>query len=159
MDHLSPRPLVPQGRPAVRRAGLALPLILALCALTACTDGYPPTQREPVEPQLMNTQQLLNALNTMGRRAADGNTWTYRMGPRCELRVSSAGRADAVNVVHPLSQARFDLGYDKALPAFEVRLQRQGDDTPAHPPLLKATDWADAVFARSVLWHLQQDCA
>lgn len=103
----------------------------------------------------MSTQQLLNALNAMGRRAADGNTWTYRMAPPCELRVSSTGRADAVNAVHVLSQARFDLGYDKTLPAFEVRLLRQGEDMPAQPPLLKATDWADAVFARSVLWHLQ----
>ena len=152
------RPCVPCWPPRPRRASIFLLLILGLGALAACTDGYPPTQREPVEPQLMNTQQLLNALNTMGQRAADGNTWTYRMTPACELRVTSTGRAAAVEAAHALRQARFDLGYDKTLPAFEVRLVRQGEDMPEHPPVLKASDWADAVFARSVLWHLQQDC-
>ena len=159
MDQISQRRGVPRWWPTPGRA--SIPLILALCSLgtlPACTDGYPPTQREPVEPQLMSTPQLLNALNAMGRRAADGNTWAYRMGPSCALMVTSTGRAEVVDAVHALGHARFELGYDKTLPAFEVRVLHPGEEVPTHPPVLKAADWADAVFARSVLWHLQQDC-
>lgn len=126
--------------------------------LSGCTDGYPPVQREPVEPQLMNTGQLLKSLNTMGRRAAGRTTWAYSLSPACELVVTSGH--DGGRGVHALKGARFQLGYDKALSAYEVQILPRGDaGAPGPQPVLKAADWADAVFANSVLWHLQQDCA
>lgn len=127
--------------------------------LGGCTDGYPPPQREPVEPQLMSTGQLLKSLNTMGRRAADRSTWTYRLTGACELVVSVESGADRGEAVVPLKGARFQLGYDKTLSAYEVQAMLPGAQAPAERPVLKTADWADAVFANSVLWHLQQDCA
>jgi hypothetical protein len=127
--------------------------------MAGCTDGYPPPQREPVEPQLMSTGQLLKSLNTMGRRAADGSTWTYRLTGACELMVGVESGASRGETLYPLSGARFQLGYDKALSAYEVQAMLAGAQAPAERPVLKTTDWADAVFANSVLWHLQQDCA
>lgn len=126
--------------------------------LGGCTDGYPPPQRDPVEPQLMNTGQLLKSLNTMGQRAAGRSTWTYRLTHACELVVRVESGADRLETVVPLKEARFQLGYDKALSAYEVQALAQRDQQDELGPVLKAVDWADAVFANSVLWHLQQGC-
>lgn len=133
--------------------------LLAMLLLGGCTDGYPPPQREPVEPQLMSTSQLLKSLNTMGRRAADRSTWTYRLTDACELVVGIESGAGRGETVYPLKGARFQLGYDKALSAYEVQALLPGALGPAEQPVLKTIDWADAVFANSVLWHLQHDCA
>lgn len=137
------------------RCAVGLALVMGL---VACTDGYPPPQREPVEPQLMSTGQLLKALNTMGRRAADRGTWSYRLTPACELVVTVDAGGSSDSTVHAIRGARFQLGYDKALSAYEVQAVARGEREPDPKPLLKASDWADAVFANSVLWHLQQDC-
>lgn len=141
-----------------RQLALAPGLALAL-ALGACTEGYPPVQREPVEPQLMNTGQLVKALNTMGQRAAGRRTWAYRLMDDCVLAVSTNSPGVRDGALHPLRGARFNVGYDKALSAYEVQILPQGDERAEPRLLLKAGDWADAVFANSVLWHLQQNCA
>lgn len=139
--------------------GMAATALLAMLMLGACTDGYPPPQREPVEPQLMNTGQLLKSLNTMGRRAADRRIWTYRLTHACELVVRAEAGADHLETAVLLKGARFQLGYDKALSAYEVQAMLPGAQALAGRAVLKTADWADAVFANSVLWHLQQYCA
>lgn len=141
------------------RRAVGATALLAMLLLGGCTDGYPPPQREPVEPQLMSTGQLLKSLNTMGRRAADRSTWTYLLTGACELVVVVESGADRGETVVLLKGTRFQLGYDKALSAYEVQAVPPGAQTPAERPVLKTADWADAVFANSVLWHLQQDCA
>lgn len=135
---------------------------IALCLIwlmSACTEGYPPSDHVPEEPQRMNTAQRLDALNDLAERNALARQWRYSMPQACVLRVQRRGTKDDADLKWPLENTRFELGRSDNTEVFEVLATRGAAPSTPAKPVLQTSRWFDARFALSLLSHMQQDCA
>lgn len=127
---------------------------------SGCVDGYPPPQRTPIEPQQMSAAQRMETLNAIGWRAPGNAPWQYRLSPDgCKLEVHHEPKdRDAHRAHYALKTISFRMDYDELLEAFEVRAMAARQASSFSEPVLKAADWADALFAHAVLNLMQRAC-
>ncbi|MGQ0597566.1 hypothetical protein [Aquabacterium sp.] len=108
----------------------------------------------------MSASQRLEALNAIGWRAPGNAPWQYRLSDdHCSLEVRHMPREGGSRQAHyAFKTVGFRMDYDEQLEAFEVRAMAARQASSFSEPVLKAADWADALFAHAVLNLMQRAC-
>lgn len=133
--------------------------LMGLTALmTACSEGYPPTDHVPQEPHRMTAAQRIEALNDLSERSAWSRSWRYSMPEACVLRVQKRPVGERADRRWHLSAARFELAGGESSEAFKVIAGDAHASSSEPMVVLQTSHWFDARFALSLLNHLKQDC-
>jgi hypothetical protein len=128
---------------------------LCMLPLAACVDGYPTEDVEQIDPARMSQQQLLVALNALGKEPQLGKRWRYALHANCELQVSLRdGNTDQRRVV--LEGAQVTVRSLEGVS--EIRLAPKAGGEAQAVTVLETRTWADTIRARSLLTHLEVRC-
>jgi hypothetical protein len=128
---------------------------LGLVWLVACSEGYPTADTPQIDPARMTQDQLLGALNAMGKEPHLGKRWRYALDARCELEVVvGKGEADRRRVV--LEGAAVSSRSVDGVS--EIRLVPKVGGEPEAVTVLATRRWSDSVRARTLLNHLEVSC-
>lgn len=138
-----------------RRVSVLLPALLALSA--ACSDGYPPRDAQPLEPQIMTNVQRLEAMNVLGQDAHETRRWNYSLDDSCQLTVVALRQG-----IHPQAQtlplrgALVQVKADQLDDTHDVRIA-----SAEGPPvsILESEQWGDAILMSGLVQHVLRDCA